>query len=299
MRSVSTISDELKRNRVRGSYDPKKAHRKAYVRRKEAKYQGMKIAENGSLRAFVEKLLYDDQSPRAIAGRLQHRQRILPSVSKDSIHRYIQSPYGRRIEYHRSRMRRRRHRTPPRTTQLTDRTFIDRRPAYINGRTRVGDAEGDFIVSGKSGKGRLLVVTDRKLRVTFLKHLLHLSLANVTMMCLRIKVRYPEWKSMTTDNDILFRHHKELERILGIKIYFCHPYHSWEKGSVENANKYIRRYIPKGSDLSRYAQRFIRNLEYRLNRRIMAVLRYRTPSECLAQYRKRKKRREARRRKRR
>lgn len=98
---------------------------------------------------------------------------------------------------------------------------------------------------------------------------------------------------MTTDNDILFRHHRELERMLGIRIYFCHPYRSWEKGSVENANKYVRRHIPKGSDISRYTKKFIRNLEHRLNGRIMAVLRYRTPSECLVRHRKRKKRRSA------
>lgn len=253
----------------------------------------MKIAEHGTLRAFVEKLLYDDQSPRAIAGRLKYRQRILPSASKDSIHRYIKSPYGRRIEYHRSRMRRLRRRTPPRTKPLTDRTFIDHRPAYINGRTRVGHAEGDFIVSGKSGKGRLLVITDRKLRVSFLEQLCHLSLSEVTAACLRIKQHYPEWKSMTTDNDILFRHHKELELTLGIRIYFCHPYHSWEKGSVENANKYIRRYVPKGSDISQYTKKFICKLEHRLNRRIMAVLHYRTPYESLELHRKRKKRRSA------
>lgn len=171
---------------------------------------------------------------------------------------------------------------------LTDRTFIDQRPAYINGRKRVGDAEGDFIVSGKSGKGRLLVIVDRKLRVAFMEQILRLSLSEVTAACLRIKARYPEWKSMTTDNDILFRHHKELEWILGISIYFCHPYHSWEKGSVENVNKVIRRDVPKGSNLALYTKGFMRSLEAKLNRRIMKTLQYRTPHEVLDMHRKRK-----------
>ena len=251
----------------------------------------MKIARHRPLRDFVETLLYDDQSPRAISGRLTYRQRILPPVSKDSIHRYIKSPYGRRIEYHRNRMKRRGRRAPPRTKPWTDRTFIDQRPAYINTRRRVGDAEGDFIESGRSGKGRLLVIVDRKIRAVFMEQLIVLSLPAVTEACLHIKDRYPEWRSMTTDNDILFQHHKELEGILGIKIYFCHPYHSWEKGSVENANKYIRRYLPKGSDISRYSKRFIRRIAYKLNQRIMAVIHYRTPQECLKRYRKQKKRR--------
>lgn len=289
-RAVSTVSDEIRRNRVRRSYDARKAHHKAYIRRQKAKYQGMKIAEHRILRDFVEHLLYADQSPRAIAGRLKYRQRILPYVSKNSIHRYIKSPYGRRIEHHRSNIKRRGRHAAPRTKPWKDRTFIDQRPAYINARMRVGDAEGDFIVSGRSGKGRILVITDRKLRVSFLERLITLSLREVTHACLRIKARYPEWKSMTTDNDILFQHHKELEQVLNIRIYFCHPYSSWEKGSVENANKYIRRYIPKRSDISRYTKQSIRGMENRLNQRMMAVLRYRTPHECLERYRKQKKR---------
>jgi len=103
--------------------------------------------------------------------------------------------------------------------------------------------------------------------------------------------RYPEMKTFTTDNDILFKHHKELEKLLGIKIYFCHPYHSWEKGAVENVNKYIRKDIPKGSDLSRYSKEFIVSLEAKLNRRAMKCLDYATPQEMLEAFRGRKKRR--------
>lgn len=102
--------------------------------------------------------------------------------------------------------------------------------------------------------------------------------------------RYPEWKSMTADNDLLFQDHRSLAKKLGIKIYFCHPYHSWEKGSVENTNKYLRRDIPKGSDISRYSKGFVRRLETKLNQRPMAVLRYYTSEELLMSYRKRKQR---------
>jgi IS30 family transposase len=70
-RSVSTISDEIKLNSVKGKYDPKKAHHKAYARRKYSKYQGMKIVKDKRLREFIDEKLYDDQSPRAIAGRLK------------------------------------------------------------------------------------------------------------------------------------------------------------------------------------------------------------------------------------
>ena len=76
-----------------------------------------------------------------------------------------------------------------------------------------------------------------------------------------------------------------LAKLLNVRIYFCHPYHSWEKGTVENANKAIRRDIPKGSDMSQYPRRFIGALEQKLNRRPMKCLGYRTPQEILDAYR--------------
>lgn len=287
---MSTISEEFRRNKVRKRYIAEKAHHKAYVRRKYGKYQGMKIVGRKKLQDFVERGLYDDQSPQAIAGRLKRRERRLPYASKDSIYRYIKSPYGRWVEHHRNKARRRRRRKKPRTKPWKDRVFIDKRPLSIKARLHVGHAEGDFIVSGKSGKGILLTIEDRKFRVTFLEQILVPTTKNVTQACLRIKQRYPEWKSMTTDNDLLFQRHKELENKLQIKIYFCFPGHMWEKPQVENANGYVRRHIPKGSDMSRYSKRFIQNLEAKMNRRFMNVLGYATPQELLNAYRKHKKR---------
>ena len=96
-------------------------------------------------------------------------------------------------------------------------------------------------------------------------------------------------KTLTLDNDILFRMHRTLEQLLRVKIYFCHPYHSWEKGSIENANKVIRKFIPKGSNLSKYDQEYIQSLEGHLNDRFMECLEYKTAEEKLNEYRKTKK----------
>jgi transposase, IS30 family len=286
-RAVSSISDEIKINLVNGKYDAKKAHHKAYVRRRESKYQGMKIVQNDQLRDKVDELLYDDQSPEAIAGRITKHEKGLSPISGDSIRRYIKSPYGRNIENHRNRRKgKRRHRS--RKGKLRDRRFIEERPISLQNRRRVGDAEGDFIVSGKSGKGILLVIVDRKFRLPFLEIILQPSLDAITRACLRIKKRYPEWKTMTTDNDLLFAHHKKLEKILGIKIYFCHPYHAWEKGEVENINGVIRHDIPKSSDISRYSKHFIKKLEAKLQRKIYECLDHLTPAEKMKRYRKRK-----------
>lgn len=288
-RSVSTIWDELRRNRTRGRYDPAKAHHKAYVRRKYAKYQGMKIVENDALEKEIVVRLYDDQSPESIAGYVKKYRNDLPTISKESIYRFIASVYGRRIESHRNRRRVRRRGGRVKTASLRNRTFIDKRPRNINARKHVGDAEADFIVSGKSGKGILLVVVDRKSRATFIEQIIRPMIPNAHAAFLQIKARFPEMKTLTMDNDILFAKHVELAKLLRVKIYFCHPYHSWEKGTVENANKVIRRDIPKGSDISKYSKRFIGALEQKLNRRPMKCLDYRSPQEMLDAYRKNKK----------
>ena len=290
-RSVSTISDEFNLNSVNGKYDPDKANHKAYVRRKYSKFQGKKIVDNTDLQDFVEEKLYEDQSPENISKRIKKHEKHLPDVSKDSIYRYIKSVYGRRIEHHRNKLKQHKsNHSRKMCEKLKDRKFIDQRPKIAGKRGRVGDAEADFIVSGKSGKGIILVVADRKSRCPFMEQILKVTIENVHLAFLKIKKRFPEIKTITTDNDILLRYHKELEKLLNVKIYFCHPYHSWEKGTVENINGRIRKYIPKGSDISKYSKRFIKKIENKLQRKIYACLDYLTPLEVIEKSRQQKKR---------
>lgn len=236
----------------------------------------------------MEECLLSGQSPEDISGRLKEGyEKDIPYVSKESIYRYIRSPYGRRIE---SKLQKKKKPGRKRKSlkKLDDRTFVDKRPQYINDRKKIGDAEFDFIVSGRAGKGILLVVADRKIRISFLEPIYRTSVKAVMLALLKIKKRYPEWRTGTTDNDILFSKHKEIAKKLNIKIFFCHPYHSWEKGTVENVNGEIRKYLPKKSDISKYAPSFFRKVEEELNNRFMKCLKYRTPLEALTAHRKRK-----------
>jgi transposase, IS30 family len=285
-RSPNTISLEIRRNRVKGRYMPRKAQHKAYVRRKYAHYQGKKIVEHPDLKKEIVSRLKDGQKP----GNIARRERHLPSISKDAIYRWLTSPYGTQTANWLSLNRKKkkwRHRRK-RVTQLEGRNFIEKRPKIANIRGRVGDVEFDFIISGKSGKGILLTVVDRKIRKPFLEKILPVSIRNFEKAFLRIKKRFPEMKTATTDNDLLLQHHERLEKLLHIKIYFCHPYHSWEKGSIENRNGVVREDIPKGADISKYSKRFIQKIEERLGRSPMEVLDSFTPDEMLAKHRKRK-----------
>lgn len=251
---------------------------------------GKKIALDKELRSFVERELMDDQSPEAIEGRLAHVERNLASVSAFAIRRFTASVYGRRIEAHRARVFRRHRRTRASKTVLDGKRMIAQRPKRINERKGLGHMEGDFIVSGKSGKGLLLTLTDRKVRKSLLEKILPVSVRNVERALLRMKKRYPEMQSITFDNDILFLEHKRLEVKLQVTIYFCHPRSPWEKPSIENLNKVLRRYITKSSDISRYSREFIKKLEAKVNRRFMECLGFLTPDEAYERARKQKKR---------
>lgn len=251
----------------------------------------MKVVRNIILWNKIDGWLMADQSPELIEGRLKEQEKDLGCVSKNSIRRYIKSPYGRRIEAHRQRRKRRRH--GRRKAKLKDRRFIEQRPISSGKRQRVGHAEGDFIVSGKSGKGVILNITDRKLRHKFLERIINPTQNNITRAAKRIKKRYPEWKTMTVDNDILLKHHLHLENVLRIKIFFCHEGKPWQKGSVEESNMEVRRYLPKSSDVSKYSRYRIRKIEDKLNNRFMKCLHHLTPKEALERYRKQKNSRKA------
>ena len=277
-RSPNTISREIKKNSVRGEYDPEKANHKSYVKRHKASFRSRKIVMNKELRKFIESKLCDDQSPEAISGRLKYQEKNLPYVSKNTIYDFLDSDYGKLIKKKRKKIKYRKRKL--KVSKLKDRKFIDKRPKIAEKRKRIGDFEGDFIVSGKNGKGCLLVLIDRKVRYTFIEQILDISVDNVHEKLLKIKKEFKEMKTLTLDNDILFRMHKTLEKILGTPIYFCHPYHSWEKGSVENTNKFIRKYIPKGSDISKYDEEYIKAVQDKCNERYMKCLDYLTPTEA-------------------
>ena len=286
----SSLSYEIaKRTRKGRRYNALYADHHAYVKGKYSRSRPNTIALHPELKRTVEEYLLDDQSPELTAKRIEKRHEQLPTVSGVTIRAYIASPYGRKIEAHRKKLNRKRRRKKKTGSRIKNKRLIDKRPRYINEKSTVGHMEGDFIDSGKYGKGMLLVHTDRKLRVVFLEKIFPVSIRTLTNGIRRMKKRFPEMKTVTWDNDILLICHKELEKKFKIKIYFCHIHSPWEKPLVENRNKLIRKYIPKGSDISKYSKRFIQKLEAKLQRRIMECLNYRTPWEVLGLHRKRKK----------
>lgn len=280
-RSVSSISEEINNNSVNGAYDPDKANHKAHVKRKYSKYQGMKVVNDLELWSYIEDKLQDDWSPEAIAGRIRNIDAHIKSISPKGIYKFIYSVYGRNLErFLAYKGEKRKTKTTQKVLKLQDRVFIDQRPKIIDKRRRFGDWEGDFIVSGKNGQGVILTLYERKSRYCVLKKFLVQRIELIHQYIFEFTGGVII-NSLTLDNDIIFKKHKTLSAILGIPIYFCHPYHSWEKGGVENINKLIRRYIPKSSDISLYSDRYIKMIQDKLNNRPRKCLKYKTPNEVM------------------
>lgn len=279
-KSKSAVSYEIRRNSVKGSYKWEKAHHKARVRRQHASWQGRKLCADPALRAWVEDKLVRDWSPEEIAGRLKHQEPHRGYVSFSALYRYLDTARGEPFKKY-LRYQGQSYGSEKRASALSQRPMIDQRPASAQSRQILGHWEADFIVSGKGGPGALLVLVERALRYVLLfklpnrqRETINAALAdfiNAQIVC----------KSITIDNDVCFAHHQQMSDIVGADIYFCYPYHSWEKGSVENMNKWIRQYIKKGSDIASYSDEYVAFVQERLNTRPRKCLQYMTPQEVL------------------
>jgi len=283
-RSVSSISDEIRRNSVKGSYQASKAHHKAYVKRKNSKIQCLKVAMDTGLRDYVEVNIKNHQSPEGISGRLKQVEASMPYASAKAIYKFVKSPYGRQIErnlYSRA-VKKKGGPKRDRSVMIDGRIMIDERPKYIEKRFQFGHFEADFIESGKDGKGSLLVLVERKTRYPWLKYLRSRDTETVNRSIQELLAGIPV-KTLTLDNDISFQKHEKLSVLIGADVFFCHPFASHEKGTVENRNKAIRRYMPKRSDLSIYSEEYVQWVEQLLRNRFMKCLGYWTPQEALRQ----------------
>ena len=255
-RSPNTISRELKEKKVKGLYVAKKAQHKSYWRRYIAKQGCLKLGLDGELSRVVVGYLEKKWSPERIAGYLK-RKGIL--VSKKAIYKFI---YSRSLERHLFWYRHNKRGGPKRhkhRSAIDGRKYIEERPKV----KRSGHYEADFIVSGWNSSS-LLVVVDRYTTETFIKWIPNRKHATVLRAFKRI-LGDRSVKTITLDNDISFDCWQTIEENLHCLVYFCHPYHSWEKGLVENTNRWIRCFIPKRSDLRIVSEKDLDGIQTFLN----------------------------------
>ena len=272
-RSPNTISYELKNLTVAGEYVAKKAGVKAYQKRYYAKTSSNKVAKDKALRQYVDDSLDKGWSPGEIAGSSDH------PVSKRTIYRYVTLYALQHKLYFKGKPKRRK--AMYRRGLIGSRKWIEERIL----RDETGHYELDFIVSptknhdGTSGsKAVLLVAVDTLSKRTLIELLPNRTKQELTKALQKLFDGIAV-KTILTDNDIAFTYWPYFEQLLDAPFYFTHPYHSWEKGLVENTNKWIRHFIPKKTNLETVTSETIAQVLAYLNDRPRQVLGYRTANE--------------------
>jgi transposase, IS30 family len=289
----STISREISRNRRKrrkkkcvknknARYEAGVADHKAYVRRKYATYQGKKINENTNLKDYIVQRLRKHWNPDEISGRMEKDQEPF-YASKTAIYEWLRTVYGQiwcPYLYSRRYYARRRKGQASKKHMIPNRIGIESRPLGATNRTRYGHYEGDTMVSGKKtgSKTALSVVYERKAKHIDAKKIPNLK-PNSHVSALNDMLNSKKVLSLTQDNGIENARHSEL----GINTYFCDPYSSWQKGGVENGIKMIRRFVPKGSDISNYSDEYISMVVDILNNKPRKSLGYKTPYEIMVE----------------
>lgn len=263
-RSPNTISREITKHSVNGEYLAKKACHKAYALRWRAKRQCLKVALDGFLTTFVMEKLQKKWSPKQISGYLKRELGI--TCSAKSIYKFAESRGLERLLFWGWNKQKGGRKRGHWHAAHDGRKYIEARPA-LDG---LGHWEVDFIVS-KDSAWVLLVAIDRVGQKVLIKKLPNRKRTTIRD-AFRVLFSGLQVKSITTDNDIAFTGWRELEVLLNTTIYFTHPYHSWEKGLVENANRWIRCFVPKRRDIGTVSEIEIREILEFLNERPKAVL---------------------------
>lgn len=282
-RSPNTISREITVHSTNGAYYAKRAKEKAREDRRSRRYQWRTIEHHPVLRTFIiEKLSSNDWSPDSIAAELK-KQTILPTISKDQIYDWLYSSYGQPYCQYLCTKRYKPKKRTPKTERvmIPDRVSITERPVEVDDREQLGHWEGDTIVSGKRthGKSALVVVQERSTRLLSVRLIPNLKPESFSTAAVSL-LNGKQVSTLTLDNGIENKQHAAITATTGAAVYFCDPYSSYQKGGVENGNKMIRRYVPKGCDIGTFTQQQIDEFINKINNKPRRCLGYKTAIEC-------------------
>jgi len=279
-RSFSSLSRELRRNHTVSGYYPFAAQKKANHRgRLGHRSPRLKSAE---LRLAVEAGLRRGWSPELIRGRLQRTRPDLPSISVESIYQWIYRERKTLVSYlacqhwHRHQYRYRRR------SKIPGRISVRERPPEIQDRSEPGHWETDLLEGRRGSAAAIQVSVERQTRYSQLRWVPNKRAGTSRGALTRMLDTIPPVlrRSITYDNGCENAEHQTLNEDFGLRSYFCEPYHSWEKGTVENTNGLIRRHFPKRMRFDGLPEERIRDVEDWLNDRPRKILQFQTPREA-------------------
>jgi len=259
----------------------------------EAKGPGLKIGCDMALHDYIQKkILKEHYAPDAIAGVLKKKGSYSVTLCTKTIYNYIENGYIRDVDNNSlkekiGRKKRGKGKKRPEKASYKPKKNICKRPKEATDREKVGHMEGDLIVSGKNtSTAALLTIVDRKSRYAFIEKIKDKTQESVIAAFNRMEhrigaKRFREiMKTMTLDNGSEFLDWESLERsavnktIKRMTVYFADPFASYQRGSNENFNGMVRKFIPKGADISKYTKKEIQQIEEWINNYPRRILNY-------------------------
>lgn len=283
-RSVSSISEEVKRNSIKGEYASIAAQRLSEQRNLACRRTNP--LKSPKIYAYVFTKLRCGWSPEQIAGRLKRENRNKSVISHETIYRFIYSPEGIKrklseylVKHHYKR--RKWHSRYLYRRGIAGRTSIRLRPKEVEKRKSFGHWETD-VVEGKAHQKGIQTLLERKTRFFQAKILERIDSEYGVKAQYDLLIRFPKQarKTLTMDNGKENYNHQKLVNWLGLQTFFCDPYCAWQKGSNENHNGVLRRYIPKKADLTDFYQSELNAIIEEINQRPRKCLDYETPEEA-------------------
>jgi transposase, IS30 family len=289
-RHRATIHREISRNLFRDvkeyrGYFPITAEDSARRRRQRRR----KLIQDACLRRHVTAMLAQWWSPEQIAGRLK----LVGDGARlchETIYQFVYSPEGRALALHRHllrarRLRRRRFGRKPRSPKIPLARTIGQRPVEIGQRRELGHWEGDLLVFRRAhGKANVTSLVERQSRLLRLVPNSDRRSQGVIGAIGDALVNLPPnaRRTITFDRGSEFLGYDRLATNHGIDAYFCDPHSPWQKGTVENTNGRLRRYLPGELDLANITPVHLSEIETRMNSTPRKCLGFKTPLEAFA-----------------
>lgn len=290
-RSPSSVSREVKRNLppLHRRYTPRLAHRRALEHRSHRGKR--KLETNSSLWEYMVSRLKLGWSPEQIAATA--KEAAGASISHEAIYQYIYAqiyqagigylkPGGIDLRPFLARRKKKRMRKGLRKSYRIEKgplPSIDDRPKEAETRRAVGHWEDDSLVYTPTCPVRLRTANERTSGVVLIDKARDRTMKEANRITKeRLGVLPSEIRqTLTRDRGPENLGYEELERELGLRCFFAHAYHSWERGSNENVNGLVRRFFPKGTDFRAVSDEEIQRVEYLLNTRPRKRLGWKTP----------------------
>jgi IS30 family transposase len=281
-RHRSTVGRELRRNSTRadGRYRAFTAQERANGRRSRSRRNRRFPAADF---APIDELLRRQWSPEQVAGHLRRTGQL--AISHETIYRHVwrdKRQGGTPYTHLRGARKRRRKRYGAYDSRgrLAGKRLISERPAEVEARGSAGHWEADTVM-GAGSKDCVVTLVERKTGLVPIGELADRTARSLSRRAISLMRRSARsFETVTADNGTEFHDYQRVEERTGAAFYFARPYHSWERGSNENANGLIRQYLPKGVSMSGLSQQQCNAIAKKLNTRPRKRLGFRTPLEC-------------------